>query len=319
MAPNLLNASRFAHRALLAPLPRLQCVPGQCLPAPPRLPGSAGSFATRHPPPAEEPCATTTVSRSFGGRVAVLTLSNPRKRNAVTPGMLAALSSHLESIGTDSSLRAVVLRGESPSFCAGAFLPVLSSLDAGTARTFITSIHRACKLIRTIPLPVLASIDGPCIGAGMELAAACDSRVATRRSNFAMPEVRVGVPSVVEAALLPGLIGWGRTRRLLLTGEVVSAEAVERWGFLDALVEDADGLREEEAKFLEAVLESAPQAVANQKRLLGQWEASFGADEAIEAGIGAFVEAYGTDEPQKYIQKVFFDRKAGKSTRNSLL
>jgi enoyl-CoA hydratase/carnithine racemase len=72
-------------------------------------------------------------------------------------------------------------------------------------------------------VPVIARIEGYALGAGLELAAACDLRIAAAGARFGMPEVRVGIPSVVEAALLPGLIGWGRTRRLLLLGEIIGA------------------------------------------------------------------------------------------------
>ena len=84
-------------------------------------------------------------------------------------------------------------------------------------------------------MPVIARIDGYALGAGLELAAACDLRVASERSMFGMPEVRIGIPSVVEAALLPELIGQGRARRLLLTGETIGAAEALAWGLVDAV------------------------------------------------------------------------------------
>ena len=85
-------------------------------------------------------------------------------------------------------------------------------------------------------MPVIARIDGYALGAGLELAAACDLRVASDRAVFGMPEVRVGIPSVVEAALLPQLIGYGRARRLLLTGVTIDADEALAWGLVDAVV-----------------------------------------------------------------------------------
>ena len=89
------------------------------------------------------------------------------------------------------------------------------------AEAFIRRVHGICAAIRDLPVPVIARINGWCLGAGLEVAAACDVRIAVRDAKFGMPEVRVGIPSVVEAALLPSLIGWGRTRRLLLLAETM--------------------------------------------------------------------------------------------------
>lgn len=85
----------------------------------------------------------------------------------------------------------------------------------------------------TLPIPTIARINGYAFGAGMEIAAACDVRVCVDTATFGMPEVRLGIPSVVEAALLPHLIGWGRTRELLLFGETFSAEEARAWGFVE--------------------------------------------------------------------------------------
>lgn len=78
---------------------------------------------------------------------------------------------------------------------------------------FVTRIHNVCKAIRDLPVPVVARLHGAVIGAGLEIAASCDLRVAAEGTKFAMPEVRLGIPSVVEAALLPRLMGSGRAAR----------------------------------------------------------------------------------------------------------
>ena len=116
------------------------------------------------------------------------------------------------------------------AFVGGADINELAALDRDSARDFITLVHRCCDAFRRLPVPVIARIDGYALGAGLELAAACDLRVASERSHFGMPEVRIGIPSVVEAALLPRLIGAGRARRLLLTGETIDAADRARLG-----------------------------------------------------------------------------------------
>lgn len=105
------------------------------------------------------------------------------------------------------------------SFIGGADIREMAALTPATAETFITRLHAMCACLRDLPVPVIARINGYAIGAGLEVAAACDLRVASNSAVFGMPEVKVGIPSVIEAALLPSLIGWGRTRELLYLGE----------------------------------------------------------------------------------------------------
>jgi enoyl-CoA hydratase/carnithine racemase len=146
-----------------------------------------------------------------------------------------------------------------------------------------------------MPAPVIARIDGYALGAGLELAAACDLRVASERAVFGMPEVRVGIPSVVEAALLPQLIGYGRARRLLLTGVTIDAEEALAWTLVDAVAppERLDAVVE---RFAAAVLAGGPNAIRLQKRLIREWE-DLSATAGIARGIDTFAEAFDTDEP----------------------
>jgi enoyl-CoA hydratase/carnithine racemase len=134
----------------------------------------------------------------------------------------------------------------------------------------------------------------------------CDLRVATTRAKFGMPEVKVGLPSVVEAALIPGLIGWGRARELLLTGETIDAETALRWGLVEHVVKPED-LDDEVDRIVDALLVAGPQAVRSQKRLMQEWE-KLPTDRAIAAGIDALVRAFDTDEPKR-LMSVFLNRK----------
>ena len=96
-------------------------------------------------------------------------------------------------------------------------------MNPETARAFLTQIHTMCQVLRDLPVPVIARVNGFCLGAGLEVMAACDMHVASDNAVFGMPEVKIGLPSVVEAALLPQLIGWGRTKVLLYTGDNIDA------------------------------------------------------------------------------------------------
>ena len=151
--------------------------------------------------------------------------------------------------------------------------------------------------MRAAPVPVIARIGGYALGAGLELAASCDLRVAAEGAVFGMPEVRLGIPSVVEAALLPGLVGWGRAREMLLLGETFDADAALAMGLVDAVVPAADLDAAVEAR-LAALLAAGPRAIRLQKALIRAWE-DLPLKDAVAAGVDAFAAAFETDEPAR--------------------
>jgi enoyl-CoA hydratase len=144
-------------------------------------------------------------------------------------------------------------------------------------------------------VPLIGRLRGFCLGAGLEIAAACDFRIADDGFVMGMPEVKVGLPSVIEAALLPRLIGWGKTRELLLTGTNFCADEAVAMHFVEKRVPAAE-LDSWVETWLERILQVGPIAVCAQKALIGSWE-ELGSAAAIEAGIGTFSDAYLTDEP----------------------
>jgi enoyl-CoA hydratase/carnithine racemase len=154
-------------------------------------------------------------------------------------------------------------------------------------------------------VPVIARIDGYALGAGLEIAASCDLRAASDRSTFGMPEVQVGIPSVVEAVLLPRLIGWGRTCELVLTGETISARDALEWGLIERLTtpETLDAAVE---RWASSILRAGPEAIRLQKSLMTVWESESITD-SIATSIETFADAYKTDEPRRMMQE-FFDK-----------
>ena len=213
----------------------------------------------------------------------------------------------IEALAGREDLRALVLCGAGEAaFIGGASIDEMATLDPESARRFITLVHRTCDCLRQLPVPVIARIDGFALGAGLEVAVSCDLRVASTRAKFGMPEVKVGLPSVVEAALIPQLIGWGRARELLLTGETIDAETALRWGLVERVVQP-DDLDREVGTIVEALLLAGPHAVRSQKRLMQEWE-KLPTDCAIDAGIEALVHAFDTDEPKRLLG-AFLNRK----------
>lgn len=198
------------------------------------------------------------------GPVARIFLNRPEKANALTSRALDELERALRELARDRSLRTVILGGRGRTFCGGADREELSNLTAQTAGAFVTRIHGVCQAIRELPVPVLARLHGAVIGAGLEIAAACDLRVAAEGTRFAMPEVRLGIPSVVEAALLPRLMGSGRAAWLVLTGEAIDARRALEWGLIEEIGD--------EEMLLKHLLAADSEALKVQKQLLQLWD-----------------------------------------------
>jgi enoyl-CoA hydratase len=258
---------------------------------------------------AEQSQVVLTVDRrSPDDHVAFLTVHNPTRLNALSSAVMDAFVAAVEQLRRDEALRVLVVTGSgNRAFVGGADIDEMAHLDVTSARAFITRVHRCCEALRDLPVPVIARIDGYALGAGLELAAACDLRVATDTAQFGMPEVRLGMPSVVEAALLPTLVGWGHARELLLLGEIITAQEAARWGLIERVV-PADQLDQAVERWIEAVLSAEPRAVRLQKQLIRKWE-KLPLDAAIQAGIDCFETAFESDEPRRAIAKFRARRK----------
>ena len=257
-----------------------------------------------------QPSIHARIEDCAAGHVARLSVDNRSKLNIVGTDLIAQLNQTLDRLSNDATLRALVLSGEGDrAFIGGANIREMVLFDRDSARTFITDLHGLCRRLRHFPVPTLARIDGYCLGAGMEIAASCDLRAATMRAKFGMPEVRVGIPSVIEAAVLPRLVGWGKARELVLTGDIVDAAAAQSMGFLEKLVAP-EALDDAIEGWLDSILASGPFSIRDQKALIMRWE-ELDLDDAIEAGIDCYANAYQTDEPRRMMQ-AFLDSKTKK-------
>ena len=241
------------------------------------------------------------------GTVVRLSVDNQRKLNVLDSGLVRLLIERLGQLASDQSVRAVVLTGDGErAFIGGADIRELAGFEPDTARKFITSLHELCLRLREHPVPTIARINGYCLGGGMEIAASCDLRVASANARFGMPEVRVGIPSVIEAALLPRIIGAGRARDLVLTGDIISADDAYSMGFVRRPVAlgDLDGAVEQ---CLASVLAAGASAIRDQKALFKHWDAA-SLEDAIDASVDFFANAYRTPEPKRMMQSFLSDK-----------
>lgn len=239
--------------------------------------------------------------------VATIWICDAGPLNILNSPVIKGMHAGLRSLAEDPALRVLIVRGESDrSLVGGADIREMATLDQGSAESFITRLRDLCEEVRNFPVPTIARLPGWCLGGGLEFAAACDFRVAAPDARFAMPEVRVGIPSVIHAALLPRLIGWGRARWLILTAATIDAPTALAWGLIDSVANDGK-LDEAVAEVVSALLQCGPEAIRLQKALLRQWE-DLPLKDAIDVSIGIFGQAYVTGEPQRLMQD-FVNRK----------
>ena len=236
--------------------------------------------------------------RDEGGRVAYVLVNNIEKKNALPVEGRAELARVMAAISLEPELRCVVLTGIGSSFIGGANIGQMSEFpDHLVAETGSKTTHHACDSIRRVPVPVIARIEGYCLGAGMEIATSCDMRVASTTAVFGMPEVKYGVPSGMEACLIPRLMTWGKAMELVYTGEMISATEAHHFGYVEKLVEP-DELDAQTERWVSSICRAGPRAIRNQKELCRNWEQMSVAD-AVQAGIRAVGRAHTTDEPKR--------------------
>ncbi len=249
--------------------------------------------------------------------IATLTIRGEKSLNIIGTAAMDAAMTALEALRLDPRVRVLIVRGPvvaaavtvagtvahaatrapSGSFVGGANIHEMGALTPASAPVFINRLRGLCEALRSFPVPVVARLSGWCLGAGLEMAMACDLRISDEGARFGMPEVKVGIPSVIHASLMPRLIGQARATWMLLTGEPIDAATALGWGLVNQVVDAAelDKATQAAAGQLAAL---APAVLRQQKRLLRSWEA-VGVDQAIAASVAEFGQAFATGEPQR--------------------
>lgn len=189
--------------------------------------------------------------------IATVTLNRPAKRNALTIEMLRALATELERLADDPGVRVVVLRGAGPAFCVGADVQAFAANDANSARrTWVAVGHRVTGLLADLPQPTIAAIHGHALGGGLEIALACDLRIATSQAKLGLPEVGLGtLPGWGGTRRLANAVGPVRAKAMVLMSEVVDGGQAQGMGLVTDSCEESE---------LEARVSSVSQALAAQ-------------------------------------------------------
>ena len=233
--------------------------------------------------------------------VATLCLTDAKSLNILGAQSIKELSEALALLAADPRVRVLVLRGSGDNaFIGGADIHEMAQLTSQTAPAFINALKDFCQALRDIGVPVIARLSGWCLGAGLEVAAACDFRLCSEDARFGMPEVHVGIPSVIHAALVPRLIGLSRANWLLMTGDPIDAQTALHWGLVHSLRQTHE-LDAAVRSLAEKLMRLGPAVLRQQKRLIASWQ-ELPLAQAIEASVPEFAASFDTGEPQHYMQ-----------------
>jgi enoyl-CoA hydratase/carnithine racemase len=240
----------------------------------------------------------STVAVTELGSARVVEWDRQARRNAWTRDAMTEIADAIESAGADEAVRCVVVRGAGGHFSAGDDLYAAIEADAESWAATVRAFQRLTRVTLAAPVPVLAAIDGVCIGGALEFAASCDLRIATDRARFGTPEVGIGlVYTNAGSHFLPSTMGETAARELLLTGELRDAAWAYRNRFVCELVVAADELDQRIAAWAAKFDNVSRAAVARTKAMLN---ARFGEllEAAMEREEQACIELFdGPDAP----------------------
>jgi len=249
-----------------------------------------------------------TITVDKRGAIAVLTINRPDKLNALNKTVHAEGVAALDEFRKDSSVRVVVITGSGPkSFIAGADIgefagqtPV-TQRDLFLERTFFNSID-------AFPKPVIAMINGFCLGGGNELALACDIRIASENARFAQPEINLGIMCGGGGTQrLTRLIGEGRAMEMVLTGDMIDAQTALKFGLVTA-VHPAEELEARTMELAEKIAEKAPIALQLSKEAV-KFASRSNLDEGLRREVDLFAICFSTEDKEEGVAAFLEKRK----------
>jgi enoyl-CoA hydratase len=205
----------------------------------------------------------TTVLYDVKGGVAAITLNRPESRNALNLAMCEELRAAAERAAADAAVKLVVIRANGAVFCAGADLKERQGMSEAQVRERRTKAFAAYAAIEALPMPAIAVVEGPVVGSGCEIAAACDFILATPAASFRVPEAIRGTVGATQR--LPRILGKRLAKDLLFTGRTLLAKEAERHGLVARLVDPAR-LETVLAEIMKTIAEAPAQALRLAKR-----------------------------------------------------
>jgi len=229
-----------------------------------------------------------------------ITFDRPEKLNVLHAGDLSELRDAIADPGPQ--VRALAFTGAGKAaFSAGLNIESFVGLTPARARALISELAQVMHAIRHSPVVSVAAVNGYCLGAAFELALACDLRVAASTASFGLPEIKVGVPSVIDAALLPAFVGLSKAREMILTGDVYPLDQLPPGSIANVIAEPGQLFAATEALLARAA--SHPRTVtAAQRRLFDVW-LNNPLDASVDASVTEFAEVFAADETHEQIAR----------------
>jgi enoyl-CoA hydratase/carnithine racemase len=218
---------------------------------------------------------TLAVQRS--GHVLKAVLNRPERRNALSSDLCEALGALAAQVERDFTVRCVILTGAGSAFCAGADLKERGGMGAEDRWRYVLRLNEIVAQLDAIPVPVIAAVNGPAMGGGVEIASIADFRFATGDAIFALPEVRWGIIPGGSIVRLVRDVSPALASRLCFTGDPIGAQEAMRYGFVDVVYPSAVALENGASTLAERIAENAPLALRASKKLLRGAKADYSA------------------------------------------
>ena len=239
-----------------------------------------------------------------------ITFDRPGKLNVLHAEDLPGLRDAIANL--DPEVTGLVFTGAGErAFSAGMNIEAFTGLDPASAKAFIGQLAAIMRAIRQAPVVTVAAVSGYCLGGAFELALACDLRVVTTTAAFGLPEIKVGVPSVIDAALLPGFVGLSKAREMVLTGDIYRLDQLPPHSIANVITEPSL-LTEATERLLERTATHTRTVTAAQRRLFSVW-LNHPLDAAVERSTDEFAETFAAQETRDQIAH-HYRRITGRST-----
>ena len=249
-----------------------------------------------------------TITVEWRGRVAILTINRPDKLNALSSTVHSEGVAALDELKRDDEVRVVVITGAGEkSFIAGADISEFQDKTPVTQRNTFTE-RSLFNSLDTFPKPVIAMINGFCLGGGNELAMACDIRIASENARFSQPEINLGIMCGGGGTQrLPKLVGEGRAMQMVLTGDMIDAPTAERFGLVNHVYPLAD-LEAETMSLAEKIAEKAPIALQLSKEAV-KFASRSNLDEGLRREVDLFAICFSTEDKKEGVAAFLEKRK----------
>ena len=234
------------------------------------------------------------------GRALWITFDRPEKLNILHPEDLSELRDIIT--GLASGAQAIVFSGAGQAaFSAGMNIEAFVGLTPARAHALIGDLAQVMRAIRHSPVVTVAAVSGYCLGAAFELALACDVRVVAPTASFGLPEIKVGVPSVIDAALLPAFVGLSKAREMVLTGDIYNLDQLPPGSIANVVAEPAE-LAAAAESLLDRIAAHPRTVTAAQRRLFDVW-LNNPLDAAVDASTTEFANVFASQDTHQQIAR----------------